>query len=283
MHFFRAMPILRPFLRVVAALTIALVVGGCFHSTHEVADAFVWNETLPSGATLHLRDLNGAIRVHASSNAQVSLHASKRWRSGREKDVHFATTRSGNDYYVCALWGKATRCDASGYGPRRESLFMRLLSLLSMSTSTRTDMTVNFDVAVPAGVQLDARTVNGNVEATGTTGTVRVSTVNGTVHATGTSTLAAHTVNGSVHLTLDRLGAADSIRAESVNGSVTIEVPAAYEGSVELKTVNGSVASELPVTASGTPSRREISGTVGSAPRMISLETVNGSVRVIKR
>lgn len=262
---------------------IALVVGGCFHPTHEVADAFVWNEPLPAGATLHLRDLNGAIRVHASSTGQAAVHASKRWRSGREKDVHFATTHSGNDYYVCALWGKATQCDASGYGRRRESLIMRLLSLLSMSSSTRTDMTVNFDVALPAGVQLDASTVNGNVDATGTTGPVSVSTVNGTVHANGTSALAAHTVNGSVHLTLDRLGAADSVRAESVNGSVTINVPAAYEGSVELKTVNGSVTSDLPVTTSGASGRRELSGTIGAAPRMISLETVNGSVRLVKR
>lgn len=275
------MPNLRS--RPLVALAIALVVGGCFHPTHEVADALVWNESLPAGATLHLRNLNGAIRVHASSNGQATIHASKRWRRGREKDVHFATTRSGNDYYVCALWGKATQCDAAGYGRRRESLIMRLLSLLSMSGSTRTDMTVNFDVSVPAGVQLDASTVNGNVEAIGTTAAVNVSTVNGTVHATGTSALAAHTVNGSVELTLDQLGAADSVRAESVNGNVTIIVPAAFEGAVEMKTVNGSVTSDLPVTTSGALERRELRGAIGSAPRMLSLETVNGSVRLIKR
>lgn len=269
--------------RPLAALAIALVVGGCFHPTHEVADAFVWNEPLPAGATLHVRDLNGAIRVHASTTGQVTLHAAKRWRRGREKDVHFATTHTGNDYYVCALWGKATQCDASGYGRRRESLLVRLLSLLSFSGSTRTDMAVNFDVAVPAGVQLDASTVNGNVEAIGTTGAVSVSTVNGSVHAAGASALSAHTVNGSVELALDQLGAADSVRAESVNGNVTISVPAAFEGNVDMKTVNGSVSSELPVSATGASERRELRGAIGSAPRMISLETVNGSVRLTKR
>ena len=274
------MPTIRP--RPLAALLIALVVGGCFHPTHQVSDAFVWNEALPAGATLHLRDLNGAVRVRPSSTGQVALHASKRWSRGREKDVHFATTQSGNDYYVCALWGKATQCDAAGYGRRRESILMRLLSLLSFRSSTRTDMSVDFDVTIPAGVRLDASTVNGNVEAIGTTNAVRVSTVNGSIHATGASSLAAHTVNGSVELTLDQLGATDSIRAESVNGNVTIDVPAAFEGRVELKTVNGSVGSDLPVATMGSLARHQLSGAVGSAPRMISLATVNGSVRLIK-
>lgn len=275
------MPRLRP--RPIAALAIALVVGGCFHPTHEVSDAFVWNEPLPAGSTLHLRDLNGAIHVRASTNGQIALRASKRWRRGREKDVHFVTTQSGNDYYVCALWGKANQCDASGYGRRRQGILMRLLSLLSFSSSTRTDMTVNFDVAVPAGVQLDASTVNGNVDADGVTGAVRVSTVNGSVHASGASAIAAHTVNGSVELTLAQLGAADSIHAQSVNGDVTIAVPPAFEGNVELKTINGSVSSDFPVTTSGELGRHRLFGVIGSAPRMIALETINGSVRLVKR
>lgn len=268
--------------RPVASVVLALAVSGCMHRTHDVANAFVWDAQMPGGGTLHLRDLNGEIRVQPATDGKVSVRASKHWRRGKENAVHFVTRQEGNDVYVCALWGTANRCDASGYGATRASFLRRFLRLFSMSSS-RTDMAVNFEVAIPAGVRLDASTVNGNVNATGVSAGLHASTVNGNVRASGGAPVSVRSVNGEVTVALDALGAADSVSAKTVNGNVTVTVPADFQGSVELMTVNGAVGSDLPVTTSGSLGGRRLTGQIGSAPRSLKLESVNGTVRIDKR
>ncbi len=271
--------------RPLAVLLVAFCTTGCLHRSHDVADAFTWNDALPAGATLHLRDLNGTIRVRPApaADARATVLASKHWRRGREKDVHFAANRVGNDVYVCALWGKANQCDASGYGEAPTSLFRRFLGLFSMERSTG-DMRVDFEVTVPAGVHVDASTVNGDVDASANGAPVRAATVHGNVHASGVAPLVGHSVSGDVSLILDSLGATDSIAAASVKGDVSATVPADFQGNVNLSTVKGSVASDLPVAATQTDgSHTELKGEIGSAPRAIKLHTVSGSAHVIKR
>jgi hypothetical protein len=268
--------------RPLAAVAIALVVSGCFHHTNEVVNAFAWSDTIADGGTIHLRNLNGEVRVRPATDGSVSVRASKHWRRGRENDVHFVTNRSGNDVYVCALWGKATRCDASGYGREHTSLLRRFLRLFSLGR-TSTDMSVAFDVAVPAGVRLDASTVNGSVTANAPGAGLRASTVNGSVTVSGGAPLSAQSVNGNVTVTLDRLAAADSVSAQTVNGNVTVNVPADFQGAVELSNVNGNLGSDLPIVTTGSIERHNLRGRIGDAPRSLRLETVNGSVHVRKR
>jgi hypothetical protein len=258
----------------------ALVVLGCRGgAVHEVPDAFRWDDDLPAGATIHVRDRNGTIQVHPGAGAHAEVDASKRWTRGREKDVQFLSTRVGNDVYVCAIWGTRGQCDEHGYRSRRASLLVRLLTFRLGGG----DMATNFVVTLPAGVRIDASTVNGGIDVAGATAGTVARTVNGTVQARGVSgPITAISVNGNVQASVDSLIGAEPLRFETVNGSVRAVLPAGLEGRVELATVNGRIRTDFPVTITGGTSSRRVSGTIGAGQRSVRLRSVNGSVELVR-
>lgn len=264
------------------ALSVAALAACGGHTMHETPNAFSWTDQLPAGATLHLRDLTGSIHVVPTTDASVRVRGSKSWR-GREPDVRFITNRRGDDMYVCAVFGSSGRCDEHGYRSRSgRSGIMGFLSIFSLRKTRRGDATVNFEVALPPGVKLDASTVMGDVSAEGLAAGSSLKTVNGDVRMTGTGAISGKSTNGDVTVSVATLGAADTISAESVNGEVEVTVPGSYEGALQIKTVNGDVSSDFPITVSGSRGMRNIVTTIGSAPRLVKLSTVNGEVRVKK-
>ena len=78
------------------------------------------------------------------------------------------------------------------------------------------------------------------------------------------------------------IGSADDLEYETVNGSVTISLPANFGAQLELSTVNGHVSTDFPITVSGSFSSRRIRGTVGDGKTRLRASTVNGSVNLRK-
>jgi DUF4097 and DUF4098 domain-containing protein YvlB len=69
----------------------------------------------------------------------------------------------------------------------------------------------------------------------------------------------------------------------TVNGSITLDLPAATAAEVHAATENGDIESEFPMTVMGRISRHEVSGTIGkSGGQRLNLETVNGAIRLRK-
>ena len=66
---------------------------------------------------------------------------------------------------------------------------------------------------------------------------------------------------------------------ETVNGSVTLTVPASVDADVEIRTTNGRITTDLPITTTRS-SRRRVEGTLGDGGPELRLKTVNGSVRL---
>lgn len=262
-------------------LVLCALIAACGRRTREVREAFRWQQQLPPGGTLHVRNLNGGIRVVPSNDGSVLVTASTRWRRGRADDIHFMQNVSGNDAYVCAVWGRGGRCDAGGYRTRSASRdWWRMFSLFNRGSDASAEITV----ALPSGLHVDALTTLGVIRVDGATSGVRARTVNGPiVIANSAGSAIAETVNGNIAVALDSIGASDTIRLETVNGTVKAEVAGNVDGDVQLSTVNGHISTDFPVTLSGEVSRREMHGHIGSSSRPIVLGTTNGSVSLLRR
>jgi DUF4097 and DUF4098 domain-containing protein YvlB len=220
------------------------------------------------------------VEVSPSHESVVRVAGTKRWRTGRESDVQFMSTRSGNDVYVCAVWGRG-RCDEHGYQSKGRSF--SILRIFSLFNRRGSDMAADIEVSLPPGVKIDAGTSNGAIEIDGARAGVVARTVNGQVEVHDASgAVSATTVNGNVSVQLDSLGDADALRFETVNGSVKVHLPASLAGAVQLSTVNGSVTSDFPISIAGSVNRRQIRGQIGSSTRPIVLKSVNGRVQLLK-
>jgi DUF4097 and DUF4098 domain-containing protein YvlB len=123
-------------------------------------------------------------------------------------------------------------------------------------------------------------TVNGDVEAMKLSAPLALSTVNGSVRFSTSETGRAQTVNGSITGALGRADWADTLEFKTVNGTITLTLPADVSTDLSAETLSGDVSTDFPLTATSRSSRRRVSGTIGAGGRMLSLRTVNGVIAV---
>ena len=238
-------------------------------------EPFHWSGDVQNAHWVYVRNLNGAVRVQAGSGNKVEVSARKQWRRGNPEDVKITVTQVGvnkGDVLVCALWRSTDSCDEDGYHSHRDG----------WGNHNNNDTSVEFTITLPAGVKVDASSVNGEVEVDGVASEVIANTVNGGVSARSTGgPVRAKTVNGQVNV---RAGVVDGSNLDysTVNGSITIELPAATNASLDMRTTNGSVSSDFPVTVEGSFSAHRMHGTIGKGGPTIKLSTVNGSIHLRK-
>lgn len=162
---------------------------------------------------------------------------------------------------------------------------------------------VDYEVKVPEGVNLDRiRSVNGGVFITGPLGNVNASTTNGDVKAEKASgsislsttngdisasavkgALEVGSTNGSIKLEVNSFE--HDIRARTVNGGIALKIRdlGKVDADFEARTTNGSISVDFPVTLQSlTKSRRSLKGRIGEGGPLISLRTVNGSIKLTR-
>jgi DUF4097 and DUF4098 domain-containing protein YvlB len=134
------------------------------------------------------------------------------------------------------------------------------------------------------GAEVRANTVNGGVRVRNATGPVKATTVNGGVDVTTSAgPVTAQTVNGNVEARMASLQGDDDMMFKTVNGSVTIYVPAQFDGRFQFDTVHGGIDSDFPMTLSGRWGPRHATGTIGNGGRDITASSVNGSIELRKQ
>jgi hypothetical protein len=234
--------------------------------------AFQWRGRLEPGQTLEIRGVLGDVRAEAASGSEIEVRATKRARRSDPEEVEIEVVPHDDGVTICAVYPT----------PRRSRRPNECLPGGGHNSTEDNDVEVSWTVRVPAGVNFDGSTVNGDVEVLSLASDVHASTVNGDVEVSTAGVAEASTVNGSV---VARMGRADwdgHMRFSTVNGGITVEVPADLSADIEAATVTGDIETDFPITVRGRFMNRRMRGRVGDGARTLEMETVNGTIRLRK-
>jgi hypothetical protein len=240
----------------------------CSLAPAAAAEDFRWHGAITPGHSIEIKGVNGDVRAEPSGSNEVEVVAEKRAYRDDPESVRIEVVPRGGDVTICAVYpsrdgARPNECQP-GDGGR-------------MNVQNN-DVQVRFSVRVPSGVVFIGRTVNGGVEATRLNGDVSLSAVNGSVTFSTTGEGRAKTVNGSIRGEMGRASWSDTLAMSTVNGGITLTLPADLNTDVKATTVNGDIASEFPITVTGRVTRRRLEGTIGGGGRLLSLDSVNGSI-----
>ncbi len=253
-------------------MAIAVACAGtiCLPATVEAQD-FEWSGRIDSGDRIEIKNINGEINATYTSGSEVRVSATKEARKDDPKDVRIEVVEHAGGVTICAVYpdegGRKNECKPGDDGHL---------------SSKDNDVAVHFTIQVPAGVVLDANTVNGGVDAGGLQSDVYANTVNGGVKVSTSGLARASTVNGSIQASMGRADWTGDLDFDTVNGSITVELPASVGARVRASTVNGGLETDFPLTIQGKFTNRKMEGTIGGGGRDLNLETVNGSIRLKK-
>jgi hypothetical protein len=234
------------------------------------AEEFRWNGRVAAGRTVEIKGVNGDVRAEPSSGSEVEVVANKHARRSNPSEVQIKVIEHEGGVTICAVYpsGEADRRNDCTVGEKWSS------------HTHDNDVQVDFTVRVPAGLRFAGRTVNGDVETGAMNGDVEAYTVNGGIKVSATGYAEAHTVNGSIEATMGSTDWPRALAFKTVNGGITLNLPAATSAVVNAETLNGDINTDFSVTVEGRFSRRRMTGTIGGGQHQLSLQTVNGSINL---
>ena len=274
--------------RVFAVVVATLALGACdiavngdggFHfdvASGKAQDEWTRTYQIRSGQ-LELININGQITAEASEGSAVEVRA--------ERTAKAATDEGAKD-----LLGRIEMREEVGESNVR-------VEVRPPSTRGPGGHDIKWMVKVPRGVAVDLRTVNGAVKLNGLHGDIRARTTNGGI--TGTAILAtvvdAAVTNGGVEIELARPATEGTVDLEAVNGGVTLLLPAESKADIAARCTNGGISvDDLDVQVLDDPNgtttagntegrkrfRRRLNGQLNGGGAKLTLETVNGGVRI---
>ncbi|MFD7698947.1 DUF4097 domain-containing protein [Streptomyces caelestis] len=130
-----------------------------------------------------------------------------------------------------------------------------------------------------------AKTVSGNVEAQSVTGDLRFASVSGdltVVEGSGPS-VRADTVGGSMIVDLDPDGPAD-VKLTSVSGEIAVRLPYPADAEVEANTASGAISNAFDdLRVQGQWGAHKLTGRLGAGSGTLRATTVSGSIALLRR
>lgn len=264
----------------VAACDIAVDSHGGFDfglAAGKAADEWTRSFPLGAGGRIEIINVNGQILAEASDGSSVELRAER-------------TAKAPTDEAARELLGKIEMREE--VGDQRVRVEVRAPRMSGPSGHE-----IKWVVRVPRGVAVDLRTINGGVKMVGLDGDVRARSTNGGVSGLGlaATSVDAAVTNGGVEIELAKALASGSVDLEAVNGGVTLMLPPDSKADITGRCVNGGVSVtdlDLEVTAQEGEGRsqnarvqtyrRRVDGKLNGGGARISLETVNGGVKILR-
>jgi DUF4097 and DUF4098 domain-containing protein YvlB len=145
---------------------------------------------------------------------------------------------------------------------------------------------VDYKVMVPFGASLaEIELVNGSLVIDKVKGEIKANTINGSINVQGLADdLELNSVNGSIKATYQQIdNNIDEIELATVNGSIKLYLPSELSATINAETMHGSIKTAFGLSSNKKMfSGRNLSGSVGSGDININLESVNGSIKVMK-
>ena len=257
----------RLFSPLAAVSILAVALAGMARASEPLEEKFEKTYDGTGIEQLRLQNVNGPVRVGTWDREHIRVSAVKKAKGPRAEEVLAETTirvtKQGSTLDIETVMPRPTRT----WG-----LF---------SWGNREGASVSYELTLPAGLAAEIETVNGKVSAERRRGPLTLNTVNGSVRVEGhAAALNVNTVNGSVEVAWD--GPLDSADLETVNGSVTVSCARESSFRYDLQTVNGKIRSDFPdVQVEGKWGPKEARGTVAEGKGRLTVETVNGEVRIL--
>ncbi|HMC56197.1 MAG TPA: hypothetical protein VKH19_13535, partial [Gemmatimonadaceae bacterium] len=202
------------------------------------AQDFNWHGRIAAGKRLEVKGVSGDVRAVLASGAEAVVNARKHARRSDPDDVEIKVVQSDEGVTICAVYPTPPRAreeNSCEPGDRWHS------------STDNNDVVVDFEVQVPAGVEFNGQTVNGEMSAEGLKGDVKASTVNGSVRVSTTGLAEASTVNGSVYAEMGHANWNDELEFSTVNGGITLILPGKLDTELRASTVNGEIDSDYPL------------------------------------
>ena len=259
---------------VTGMLGFGLLTGAAITSADAQGRAadFNWHGTVAAGQWVEVKGVNGHVRAEPTTGPEVEIVGT--WR-GRDEDdgvVVQAVRNEGGGVTVCALYRSVRGIRTPDCSPGA--------GWNGSNDGFRTS--IDFVVKVPAGVHFLGATVNGDVTAMDMPADAIASTVNGRVRVSAAGVVEASTVNGNIDAEMGRADPDHDLSFNSVNGSVTIRLPADFRARVRLSS-RGRVASDFPLESTGRqarhgPTTTRLEGEIGGGGEDLEVSTLNGSI-----
>ena len=250
--------------------TIALV-----QFAHADEDEFVWEKAVEKGTYIEIKGVNGSIEAEAADGNKIRVVALKHGRRSDPRDVEIHVVEHEGGITICAVYpgrgrgGHDDDCD-------------HMVPMRGWSRRNN-DVVVDFEIEVPAGVRLIARTINGKIEVDDLESDVEVVTVNGNIEISTTGHAEAKTVNGKIKASFESGDWEGEIEFRTVNGSITVQLPDDIDCAIDAHVLSGRITSDFPLEIRrgrfvGSSAR----GTIGKGGRSLSLRTINGRIKIEK-
>ena len=251
-----------------AAASLVFAAAANAATLHETIDRTF---DVKPGATVAVSNVNGRIAVSSWDQPKVRVIAYKEAQGDREdaqealKELRVEMQQRNGGVTVIT------------HHPRRHD---GVSSIFSWLLGDHVDMNVRYEVTVPRTMNLDVRNTNGSIHLTGINGRHEVGTTNGRIElAACAGSVDASTTNGAIRAQLTRVSKGESLRFETTNGRIEVEVPKDLAANVDADTTNGSISTDLPITATRTD-RNSLRGTINGGGTELRLRTTNGGIAI---
>jgi len=246
------------------ALATALSVSSITAVYADVEETIEKSFDVSEQATLRLANVNGAVEIQGWNKDEIKVIA-----------IVSAETQEGIDRINVDI-------SENSNGVRVETEHEKQSSWGRNSHSGKVDYTV----MVPFGASLaNIELVNGSLVIDKVQGEIKADTVNGSINVKGIADdIELNSVNGSIKATYQQIDKnIDDIELTTVNGSIKLFMPEDLNATIDAETMHGSIKTAFGLSSEKkTFSGRSLSGSVGSGDIRINLESVNGSIKVMK-
>jgi hypothetical protein len=240
----------------------ALLVSGSLIADVTEEETFTFK--LDDGGRFGVSNVNGSITVTGGSGDSIEVLAIKKADNQEElEEIEIVVSESANEITIETELGESDGWWSHG------------------SNSGQ----VTYKISVPSGTTLDSiETVNGNVDISGVTGKVVAESVNGDLDISNLAgDVRLSTVNGGIEAGFDKLSGDQNVKAETVNGRVTLVLPEDSDCEISADTLNGGInAKDFGLEADKGFVGSDLNGKIGSGSARVNIDTVNGGIKIKK-
>ncbi len=226
--------------------------------------AFDWRGSVTPGDKIEIKNLNGDVRASFTAGSEVVVHAVKTGQDTDPASVTIEVVQHAEGVTICAVYP-----DVPGQAPNE-----CLPGLQGNLNNRDNDVSVEFTLSIPAGVEFVGRVVGGDVDAQGLQSDAFVVTIAGDINVSTAGIAEAASTHGSLNVAIGRADPDRDLAFRSMGGNVTVRVPSNTNAEVLASTSFGTIDSDFPLA--GTAHRK--SGTLGSGGPNLTLSSMNGNV-----